>query len=120
MEFQMLARTTKRKKKPPHPGDEVHDHLVEMDFWVKCAYLFTPAFLALVGGLRAAMIAIFIYPVISILYFIIRHRYLKSVPPEKLVHVVPWSHIYDGRSLSMIILCLWVLAGGYALYNHLF
>lgn len=114
----MPARTTKRK--PPHPGSEVHDNLVEIDFWVKCAYLFTPAFLALLGGLRAAMIAIFIYPVISIIYFIIRHRYLKSIPPEKLVHVVPWSHIYEGRSLSMIILNFCVLACGYALYNHFF
>ncbi|WP_313712412.1 hypothetical protein [Pseudomonas sp.] len=116
----MPSRTTKRKKKAPHPGGEVHDYLVEMDFWVKCAYLFTPAFLALFAGLDAVGIALFIYPVISIVYFIIRYRYLKSVPPEKLVHVVPWSHIYEGRSISLIILNLWVLAGGYALYNHFF
>ncbi|MBO9551027.1 hypothetical protein [Pseudomonas sp.] len=116
----MPAGTTKRKKKPPHPGGDVHEHLVEMDFWVKCAYLFTPAFLALFAGLNAVLIAVYVYPVISMLYFIIRHRYLKSVPPEKLVHVVPWSHIYEGRSLSMIILNFWVLAGGYALYNHFF
>jgi hypothetical protein len=116
----MPSRTTKRKKKTPHPGGEVHDHLVEMDFWVKCAYLFTPAFLALFAGLDAVGIALFIYPVISIIYFIIRHRYLKSVPPEKLVDVVPWSYIYEGRSLSLIILNFCVLACGYTLYNHFF
>lgn len=114
----MPARTRKPKKKAPHPGAEVHDYLVELDFWVKCAYLFTPAFLALFGGLDAVLIAVFIYPVISITYFIIRHRFLKSVPPERLVHVVPWSHIYEGRRISGVILTASVLSCGYALYNH--
>ena len=114
----MPARTSKRTKKAQHPGGEVHDHLVELDFWVKCAYLFAPAFLALFGGLDAAGIAVFIYPLISITYFIIRYRFLKSVPPERLVHVVPWSHIYEGRRISAFILIASVLACGYALYNH--
>ncbi|SUD69918.1 Uncharacterised protein [Pseudomonas putida] len=114
----MPARTSKRTKKAQHPGGEVHDHLVELDFWVKCAYLFTPAFLALFGGLDAAGIAVFIYPLISVTYFIIRYRFLKSVPPERLVHVVPWSHIYEGRRISGFILIASVLACGYALYNH--
>ena len=114
----MPSRTSKRKKKIEHPGGEVHEHLVELDFWVKCAYLFTPAILALFGGLDAVGITLFIYPLISITYFIIRHRFLKSVPPERLVHVVPWSHIYEGRSISGVILSFTVLGCGYALYNH--
>ncbi|MBG6128280.1 hypothetical protein IWW33_005019 [Pseudomonas sp. BG2dil] len=40
------------------------------------------------------------------------------MPPERLVHVVPWSHIYEGRRISAFILIASVLACGYALYNH--
>ncbi|WDY60298.1 hypothetical protein [Pseudomonas sp. PSKL.D1] len=114
----MPPRTTKRPTKPKHPGGAVHDHLVEMDFWVKCAYLFTPAFLALLAGTHAILLAMFIYPVISAVYFILRHRYLKNAPPDLLKHVVPWSHIYEGRSISMIILILWAMACAYGLFNH--
>ncbi|QQE86507.1 choline/carnitine O-acyltransferase [Pseudomonas putida] len=51
----MPARTSKRTKKAQHPGGEVHEHLLELDFWVKYAYLFTPAFLALFGGLVSCL-----------------------------------------------------------------
>ncbi|MDZ3991670.1 hypothetical protein [Pseudomonas sp. Teo4] len=108
----------KPTRKKPDPGSAAREMLEEMDFWVKCAYLFTPMFLALFGGYDAVLAVVFIYPVISVVFFVVRHRYLKSLPPETRPHIVPYSHIYMGRSLSGFILSLTVLSVGYAVYRH--
>lgn len=117
------ARMTTRKpaiksrKKAKDPGHEVREVLKDMDFWVNSAYLLTPLLLGSLWGWQMLGLTLFIYPLISLIYFIVRHRYLKSLSREQRSQVYPYSHIYIGRGISMLILIGAVMSGGMALYE---
>lgn len=117
--------TTEKARKPrtprkarPCPGDNARRVLKKMDFWVGCAYLVTPLLLGLLGGKKMAQLVIFIYPVISVVFFVVRHRYLKTLSSEELPYVVPWSRSYTGRRISMVILILTFFSLAMALFNE--
>lgn len=94
----------KTRKAKEDPGHAIRATLKDMDFWVLSAYVVTPLLLGILGGVEWVSLCIVIFPLISIIFFIVRRRYLKTLTDEQLRHVVPWSYIYTGRSVSMIIL----------------
>lgn len=118
MTTEKLGKPRKPRKAKPCPGDNARRVLKKMDFWVGCAYLVTPLLLVLLGGKDMIFNVILIYPVISVIFFIVRHRYLKNLPSEELRHIVPWSHIYTGRGISMVILILTFFSLAMTLFNE--
>ena len=102
MDIRMTSRKPRKAKKDP--SHAIRATLKDMDFWVLSAYVVTPLLLGILGGVELVSLCIVIFPLISIIFFIVRRRYLKSLTYEQLRHIVPWSYIYTGRSVSMIIL----------------
>lgn len=88
-----------------------------MDFWVGFAYLVTPLLLGFLGGLKMMRLVIFFYPLISIVFFIVRHRYLKTLSAEQKRQIVPYSYVYIGHAISMVILFLTIISCVIALFN---
>ncbi|MGZ9708619.1 hypothetical protein ACXX81_21725 [Pseudomonas sp. GNP013] len=89
-----------------------------MDFWVGFVYLVTPLLLGFLGGLEMMQLVIFFYPLISIVFFIVRHRYLKTLNAEQQRQVVPYSYIYTGYAISMVILVLAIVSCVVAFFNY--
>jgi hypothetical protein len=111
--------TRKPRKAKEDPGHAIRATLKDMDFWVLSAYVLTPLLLGTLGGIELIQLCIVIFPLISIVFFIVRRRYLKTLTDEQLRHVVPWSYIYTGRAVSMIILFMTAGSCAMALVNAL-
>lgn len=115
---------TEKLRKPtrasPSPSDGAHRFLKKMDFWVGCAYLVIPLLLGLLGGVKMILLVMFIYPVISVVFFVVRHRYLQTLSSEQRRQLVPYSHVYIGRGISMVILFVAVASCVMALLGQLY
>ena len=117
MDIRMTTRKPRKVKEDP--GHAIRATLKDMDFWVLSAYVVTPLLLGILGGVELVSLCIVIFPLISIIFFIVRRRYLKTLTDEQLRHVVPWSYIYTGRAVSMIILFMAAGSCAMALVNAL-
>ncbi|MBD8790723.1 hypothetical protein IFR09_01260 [Pseudomonas syringae] len=107
----------RRISRDKEPSRKVHLRLKAMDTWVNGSYLATAVLLALVGGGKLLMLVIFIYPCISLVYFVVRYRYLKSLSTEQARSIFPYSHEYIGAGVSAFILSLALISCAMGLYN---